>query len=412
MTDFAPSPPEREEVALTLGDAAVTLKNWKEYSFESNFLEPADRWGFTIGAERLSDDVKKELVCGAAVKLTVNGLVQSSGFIDSIEISASRSSGTEYRIEGRDTLAQAVDACADPTVSFKQGQTLEDALKTLFGPFGFKSFDLDPSVDRDIKAGQTRGTKRSKGKKTFGRELKSVQLHQLRPRTREGVYEFASRVCERFGLRIWASANGTELIVGKPEFEQEKSYVLRRNNVGTSNVLDGSVKFDLSQQPTLIIADGFSGGGEFGRGRIKTISANTAVYTSDPAFSAQYKKYPDARPLDTYSFATPMKVAHHRPLILHDEESQTQEQLDNYVKRELALLQRRSLTVSYTVMGHGQLVEGGAFSPWVVDSIVTVQDDIAGLREDLYLLGRTFQKSRSGGTTTRLELIRKNTLAF
>ena len=134
---FTPSLPELEQVSLTLPDSKLEIKNFTEYSFESHFLEPADRWTFLIGGERLSDEHREALVPGVKVQLTVNGGVQCTGYVDSIEVSTSRSGGSLWRIEGRDVLAQAVDACADPTFAFKEGSTLDEALVALFTPFGW-----------------------------------------------------------------------------------------------------------------------------------------------------------------------------------------------------------------------------------------------------------------------------------
>jgi hypothetical protein len=43
---------------------------------------------------------------------------------------------------------------------------------------------------------------------------------------------------------------------------------------------------------------------------------------------------------------------------------------------------------------------------------VKVHDEVAGVDEILWVLGRTFHKSRSGGTSTSLELIRLDSLAY
>jgi len=56
------------------------------------------------------------------------------------------------------------------------------------------------------------------------------------------------------------------------------------------------------------------------------------------------------------------------------------------------------------------LAQDGSFTPWAVDTMVDVQDDVGGVYEPLYVLSRTFHKSRSGGTKTDLELIRRYSL--
>jgi prophage tail gpP-like protein len=59
----------------------------------------------------------------------------------------------------------------------------------------------------------------------------------------------------------------------------------------------------------------------------------------------------------------------------------------------------------YTVFGH---VLGGTLL--AADTMIAVDDTINGVRENLYVAGRRFQRSKSGGTTTRLELRKPNLL--
>lgn len=412
MTDFLPSRGGSEEAVLTFADAQIELKKWKHYQYAANLELPTDGWSFSVGNHDLPDGFTPFNLTGSRVELKINGTVQGNGYVDSVEVTNSRSAGTEYNISGRDRIAQAVDACADPTRTFKEGMTLEDVLVELFKPFGWskpEDFIIDNSANVSAKAG-IRGTPRTKGGKKKGpRPLKSFIQHQLRPYPREGVFQFAARISERHGLKIWQTASGDQIVVSTPDFDIDPFYTLRRNNRGTTNVLEGSVRFQIMNQATCIVADGSSGGGEFGRGRIKSIMANTLVFTEDPAFIDPWARYPGANRVLGHKFSTPVPVPRARTLYLHDEESTTQFQLDNFVRREMAKIQKESLQVRYTVEGHGQVVDG-SFVPWTIDTTVDVEDEVAGLTERLYVLGRTFHRSRTGGTMTSLDLIRLNTM--
>lgn len=417
---FAPSAPGKEEVKLFVENSnqsisRLQIENFTEYSFTSNFLQPADAWNFTIGTDRLSDDAQAALKPGASVQLVVNDIVLSTGYIDSITTSAQRGSGLVYTIEGRDKLAQAVDACANPMKSLKAEQTLTAALKDLFSPFGWDNEDdfvLDASAYEQVKTNKYRQKTKQSDAKGFGRgQLRRYKAHQLRPYPRESVFEFASRLTQRRGLWIWASADGEALFVSTPDFKQDPSYALLRNKEGTTNVLSGTVKFSMTDQPTHIIADGYSGGGEFGKSRIVVIMANVAVETPE---APELQKYLDAGAKLLSSHTIPGSSSMNPPRIrvvyLHDDESTTIEQLEAFVRREMAMLQRKSLEVSYEVEGHGQLVDG-AFVPWTINTVVTIDDKPAGLQEDMWVMGVHYKKSRAG-TTTSLDLIRLNTLVF
>lgn len=414
MPDFTPSQPEKEQIELALPDAKLVVKNFTEYSFNSHFMTPTDGWSFTVAAENLSDELKHALFPGAKVQLTINGGAESTGYIDHIDVTASRQQGTQWHISGRDVLAQVVDANADPTQSLKENQTLEDALISLFSPFGWTSdqdFIINNDADRNVKAQGVRGEKMKSQAKGHGRRaLRDYQLHQLKPYPREGVYAFASRIAERFGLKIWATASGRQIVISKPDFDTDPFYALRRTRDGTTNVLGGNIRVDTSDQPTIIVADSYTGGGaNFGRGPVKVIMINTAVFTEDPAFLDVFKKYPDAHQIYGQAFQFPLKMPRNRVLYLHDEDSQTLEQLTNFVRREMAHLQMKGLALNYVVEGHGQMAPDG-FHPWTVDTTVHVKDDLIGVDDVFYVLSRTFNKSRGGGTTTHLELIRRHTI--
>jgi prophage tail gpP-like protein len=438
MSDFTPSQPEKEQVSLVLkafteepvwedfvkalpgrgSHRNIEIKNFTEYSFNSNFLSPTDGFSFTIGAERLTDEMKQWLIPGSPVELRIGDAIQATGFIDSVEISASRGSGTTWRIEGRDILSPAVDAGADPTISFKEGQTLADALKTLFKPFGWSQesqFAIANDANLTLKSPKFRAkTKKSQAKGFGKRAIRDYKIHQLRAYPREGVFEFASRIAQRHGLWLWASADGKQLIASTPNFDREPYYTLIRKADGTTNVLDGSVKRDISEQATHIVADGYAAGGEFGKSPIKCLVANGTV-TSPQLDISLFVKYGNAGANvingPAFPLSSGMVVPRRRTVYLHDDEAHTQEQLDNFVRRELALMQRKSITLRYTVEGHGQNTPFG-FQIWTVDTTVKVEDEVAGLNEVFYVFARTFHKSRSGGTTTSLELIRLNTMVF
>jgi prophage tail gpP-like protein len=328
-------------------------------------------------------------------------------------VTAAPGSGAVWRLAGRDKLAQAVDSHSDPTIQFKEGVSLADVLKQLFGPFGWKTdedFTIDNAANRNAKLG-IRGTPMTKGgKKRAPRPLKTFIQHQLKPYPHEGVFAFAARVAQRHGLWIWSSADGRDLNVGTPDFDQEPSFSLRRSRDGkTTNLLSATVRFDMTDQPTIVVADGAGGGGAFGKSKLRSIQTSQAFYTQDPAYLAIGTKYKDAHVLSYDLVGTPQQLPRNRALYLHDEESKTQNQLDAFLRREMSLLVRKSLQVDVIVEGHGQLVNDN-FIPWDVDTVVNFEDELSGVNERLYVLRRTFEKSRIGGTRTRLSLVRLHSI--
>jgi prophage tail gpP-like protein len=421
---YKPDAPDSQTVRLTLVDDKLRVDRWESYDFATDFLTPADSFSFRLGSMEggLPADLRKALKIGARVQLHVESSLLAAGRIDSIEISADRGSGIGYDIHGRDNLGQTLDAIADPTFHLKNGGTLAELLKRLFAPYGWATddkFEIDNEANRDARKGK-RGipTRNKDGTKKGRKKLTAFVLHQTKPYNHESVFHFASRVAQRHGLWIWASADGQKLIVSRPDYKQEPSFVLVRGRDGRGNILSGSVRYELTDQPTMIIADGFvqGGSGEFGKGRIKAFIVNPLLGLTDGAdYTADVKallqKHPGAveNTLPGASFAFRSAAIPFRPMFLHDDESKTQDQLNAFVKREMSLLYRKALTTQYTVEGHGQTV-GGNFVAWAPDTMVDVHDELGELRERMYVLGVSYSKSRRGGTTTKLDLVRERSI--
>ena len=442
---YRPSEPDSHTLKLSIFDSAtgevVAIDRWITYDFASDFLTPTDSFSFTLGATEagLPDKLRSALKLGAQVSIHNETNILATGLIDAVDISADRSAGIVYNIHGRDKLGQTLDAVADPTFQLKSGGTLAELLKRLFGPFGWPDdddYDIDGDANRDARMGKRgiktsetapSGRRKAKRRRSGGggssgaaRKLASFILHQTKPYHHESVFHFASRVAQRHGLWIWCSADGETLIVGKPDYKQEAPFVLHRGRDGRGNILSGSVHYAMTDQPTLIIADGFAVGaaGEFGKGRIKAHIINPMLGLTDeadntPEVAALLAKHPGTVENTLPSASFPFRAANipFRPMFLHDPESRTKEQLNAFVKREMSLLYRKALTTSYVVEGHGQNVDG-QFVAWAPDTVVDVEDELGELQERMYVLGVAFNKSRMGGTTTRLELIRLNTIVL
>ena len=419
--DYKPSSPDGQNVRLRCMGEHVDLNQWTGYEFARDILTPSDSFSFDLGDEKLPESVRRALKLGERVRPYINNVCLAEGYIDTIEISAERGAGLNYAITGRDRLGQTLDSVADPTFQLQENGTLADFLRRLFSPYGWvndEHFLTDNIANRAATAGP-RGLKLSKAKKQFGQELKDRKLHQTKPYNHESVFHFASRVAQRFGLWIWPSVDGEKLIVSKPDYEQDPVFTLRRNRAGNGNILSGAVRYDMSDQPAIIIADGFSGGGEFGKSRIKAYAVNPILGLTDEGehtaeVTALLKRFPDAveQTLPAASFAFRATDIPFRPMFLHDDESKTQEQLNSFVKRELSLMLRKALTCHYVVEGHGMDVEG-QLSAWTPDTLVDVRDDAAELSETMYVLGVHYSKRRGGtGTTTRLDLVRRHSIVF
>ena len=401
---------EKDQVSLSVlpdGGPATTIRSWTRYSFNSHFLRPTGGWHFEIGGKTIDKKLIASLAPGVKIQLSVNGHPQCTGRVDDLEVSADRHSGTVLRLSGRDMLGQVLDANADPQLRFTKDMTLQQFLESiLVTQFHFTAVLGDSLDNRGVVTGQNRGEKRSKK----GKPLKSIQIHQIKPYAHESALGFIERIIKRHGFWIWNSADGKNVIVDVPDFESDPLYSLRRRtntDALHNNILAGTVRLSMADQPTHLVCCGFGGGGDVAHTRLRCLIGN-------PVFSANngplLDRYPDIQVIQTdFTILSPpaIDIPEPRVVYLYDPESRSDEQLANFARRMLAERMHQSLTAYYEVAGHTQ-----AGIPWAVDTIVNVQDDIGGLSEPMYVLSRTFTKDRQNGARTQLELIRPGSLVF
>jgi prophage tail gpP-like protein len=393
---------------LSLLVNGVSFTRFLEYEYTEDYLSPSDTWEFTIAEKELSTEDAAALQPGSTVQLVLNGSVQSTGILDEPVSDVDRSSGTVVRVAGRDWFSVAVDAQVDPQLRFRPSMTVVDLLNTLFGPLGVTVLAEDNILNQNVITGSPRGTPSTKK----GKPLKSFLLHQEKPYPNEGTYHFASRICQRFGVWIRPAGTPGTLVVAKPDFEQQPRYGLQHvYSAGSTgnNVERGHFARSRKEQPSIIYASGFGAGGDFAKSSLRSGIVNPVVNADN---SAVINAYPSVRlvtiPAVTAAFS-PFVEGNPRPAFLYDSESHTQEQLDNYVLRELALRMRKALSARYEIMGH---MLGG--SNICVDTIVNVNDQRKTVQWQgpLWVLGRKFSKSAKDGTRTVMDLILPGALQF
>jgi prophage tail gpP-like protein len=388
--------PELDTTVLEMPDLGLKVDRFIEYHYSEDFFTPSDEWTFAINGDQIPSEVDAALIPGTRCQLVINGHVQSTGTIGIVNRQNSRGEGTVIHITGYDILGPVVDAHVDPSVKFNEGMVLETVVASALAPFGLETFSRDNNANLNVITGQKKG---APGKR---RALKSFTVHQLKPYEREGAFAFCGRIIQRFGLWMWPDANGELVIIGKVDgmaddgtytMPESRYQLVRRRDTKTNNIIEGGITRDSKGQPSVILARGIAGGGEFAKAGIRSALVNPAITTD---LSAIRKQYP------TIAFKTltvpgivPYVDKQPRPLYMRDDESHTQEQLDAYCRREMSLLLRKHLVGHYKIKGHSI---GG--SPVAVDTIVDVDDDRANFHGPMWIEGRSFTKSRAGTTTT------------
>ncbi|MFA5186337.1 MAG: hypothetical protein WC551_07680 [Patescibacteria group bacterium] len=408
---------------MTIGDESVVLEvggkkiaRWENYSFNNHFLIPADGFSFSIGGDSLTPDLIKMLKPGLAVKLTIDGNVQASGFIDRIVPRTNRSGGGTITVEGRDKFGSVLDSQIDPRKKWKD-TTLEKFIIDTLGPFGFTTFFVDNEANTNVAAGKA--VKRNKKPK----KLSEYKSSYAKPQNNECVFSFVSRITQHLGLWIWPTVDGDGVVVGVPDFAQKARYriVMRMRGGSQNTALEGGVTRDYTGQPSFIVGRGRIPGKTFERTKTSvTLTSNLAASgTQTPALKAvgespfidhlgyQIEKETVVVPAKPVEWANEFASTVARPIFLTDDHSKDIEELKKFVQREMSLRTRHAVTGHYIVAGHTQ-----NDVPWTIDSICDVSDEVSDWERPMWILSRTFRKDRSSGTTTELELLPLDSLVF
>ncbi len=419
-------------------DEARVISRWKSYTVTHKFLEPCATFHMTVGGEAVSDEVRGALRPGLRVILRINEAIQFSGYLDSFDISATRDGGTELTISGRDLMAPVVDACADYTRRITEKTQLSAAVALHLGGFGFTNIEFDNQANVEVIQGHFSGnhikapstaaapspTRRRRKRMRHRGKRSGYVTSLLVPYPGEGTYEFLQRLLSREGLYMWARADqagsgeGTA-VLSAPDVFALAEYSLTLGRDGTGNVLQSSCSRDWKDQPTIIFCSGANRHEGYARGKHKVYIVNPFVainpkdQTVNPAEEIQRLKEKHGNPRELVAiiqdsqekYLTLSPVA--RPTFLVATEGQTPTQVEFMARRFLAEKMRKHFTYTAVVRGH---TFNGIV--WAVDSCVNVVDDYCDVDERLYILSKTFSKSRGGGTTTKLEMVRPESMEW
>lgn len=434
---------ELDTVVLRLPNTSTEIQRFEHYRVTSRYLTPCDQFEFTLGDEDL-DAALEALVPGTPVEIAVNDRLVMTGAIDNRTIASSRHGGTVLHVVGRDILGAVVSSNVDPSFKFSESLSVLDVAAAVLAPFGIATIYNDGSLNVNVMTG--RGQKGKPASESASvqlpkleladdgtitttyatvsvsqvgnkESLKTLKLQQIKPHFGEGAYEYLERIVSRFGMHAFASADGSGVVIDEPDFTSPAQYAVKRSRVSAdSNVEQGHVELDLDSQPSCIFAQGVQSGlFSEPKSTLQVIMVNELVGTDEsgrplPEVQNVIARYKGAKVLPLRSELVPTRKAFNdrliaRPMFLKDDESRSIAQLELFVRRKMAERQHKALTAKYTISGHTQ-----RDVPWSVDTMVSVQDEVAGVAENLWILERTFEKSRHGGTTTTITCVRPFTL--
>lgn len=382
------------------GREVTTVKSW---SIDSDYLKSTDGfefvlWPFDTDGVRLGvGDRRLEL---QPVELFVNGAKQLVGRIDVTDVG---DNGLAIRCQGRDFMADLVECNVDPTFKAKAGMTLQDVIFTVGAPVGVDAIVDDDEISmEDIRSGV------KVGKRGSGKRKKKEKIQDFNPKPGEGVYEYLNRLVARHSSTMQPGNDRGTIVLSSPRYDQDSRYTLRRSAEQTqgarNNVKSSTARRDYSRLPTFALFNGFQAkGGKSGSGVSNTLDI-TELASRSPELAAVIGNGTAAgriKPEDGNDNLGAGRL--YRLLHFRDDDARTTEELESAARRAVAERFKDTLEYTAVVRGHTDERTGAIYT---INTMIDVQDEIAGVFEQLWIYQRTLQFSDTDGATTTIKALR------
>ena len=352
------------------------VRGWSEYSIATSIVDPVGHFTLSMPWSREAWD---SLRPDRSVRLTIDGTTVLRGLIDE------RDSTMEedlISINGRDRVGRLVQE-SSPGFAY-QGVSLLQLIQEVAGPW-FSKVTLSNARNRRVIRGKGR-------KAAVGDEPLKFDPQKLGWRHEPGQtrWEIIQRVLEQTGMLAWSSGDGTELVVGRPNYDQEPQWIFFRPKPGSARSKEGNASIGVKDS----VADRYSkvivvsqGHGTLAKYGIQA-SRLTGQALDNPAD-------PDGVGLD---FSEPKRLIFNTP-------ADSREDAGLIADRELKRRKAHGEVISVRTWGHGQYVGGRAITIFAPDTIARVECERTGRRGAYLVTGCRYTSNRSSGEQTELDLV-------
>lgn len=366
-------------VAIVVGGKHIT--GWISYEIEVSIDSPPSTFRLQLPFDRevwelTKPDTPVQIVIGD--RAIVTGFIDDSPMADAAEV---------IDIQGRCRVGRLTDDSA-PGINFS-GLGIKDLADKLTEPFFPKRATLSNARNRDLVRG--------KGKKA------RAASEPVRINTRTGTaiepgqtrWSVLERLLQQTGYLAWSSGDGAELIIGKPNYDQDVQYVFMRPMPGSARAAEGNV---------LGIGIGRSTATRYAR----VICVGSGAGTDANYGATVASRYGEAKnnPSDPQGigkdFTVPKTLVVQNPVKSIDEATEL-------AKREMAQRDAGSRPITVRAAGHGQIIAGQYVTIFAPDTLAFVEDEYTGTRGVYLITSCNYRSDRAGGDETVMTLIPKGT---
>lgn len=429
-------------VTLSIGAEGVEVSSWDEVTITLDMLRPGSPWTVTLWRTGRGESwarVRELAKLFAPIEIRVDGALQLRGVIERIRDGADRG-GAPFTISGRDTLAAAMVADVDPRLQLRD-TTLAEAFERVLLPLGINVMVGALAEDvRSIQAGARPGARAP-----ARRSRRAHRVDRFRPQVGQRAWDFMQQLARRHGYLIYSGPveSGTGLVIDRPAYDSapQGALVRRQRPDGTyeGNILSGTLTLDATDIPTEVTTFGrtrmtapqdarhsartenvrlqFGGVGLFGAidqalGTAPTVRLRSETEASYLARLQREAAATSSRSRTQRSTTTLLNerltihriadVYFPRPRYVRDTKARTPQIAEQRARHVIARSMQEFAVYEAAVQGFSWGTEGRL---WTINSMVTIDDEIAGVRGSWLCTSVTFSRSRSTGHTTRLRLV-------
>jgi prophage tail gpP-like protein len=363
-----------------------------DWSLDTDFLTATDAWSITL----VDDRPLPRWYELQQVEIYIEGKRHLIGRCDRTERGAE---GSIIKIEGRDYLADMTECNIDPSLTFRAGISLEDAILAAAGPVGITKI-VSPYTRNQERTGKT---------PLKGPTLPKKFLTEAKPEANASIFSWGTRASARYGYTMQPGTARNELVLQGPTYGgQPVAHLYRQPGNPANNIVRGVASRNWGTIPTHFLAAAQQGSSKEKRTRPRKdwdMNAVVLGFGSKELNDIVRNGTIAGRrlPKDVASFENSGQL--YRLRHFRDKDSKNAEQLNGAAARMIAGALKETLRYSVTVRGTSNPVTGAV---WSYDCEVDVDDELARVNERMWIASRSFRGSASE-VSTNLELWRPRT---
>ena len=356
------------------------VRGWTEYSISSSIIDPVDTFSMTMPWNRAAWDLLRN---DRPVHVKIDGITVLRGLLDDRD---SPADDDVITVSGRCRVGRLVQESAS---SFAyQGLSLTQLIAKLAAPW-FTTITLSNARNRKVLRGRGR-------KAVAGEEPVRVDPRKdgLLAEPGQMRWEIIERLLNQAGMLAWSAGDGTELIVGKPNYDQEPQWRFFRPAPGSRRMAEGNVSIGVKDST----ADRYS--------RIVVVGSGRGTVTNYGAAVAS--RYGEAKDNPGTAEGTGGDFTEPKRLVMQLPVQSTQEAQAN-AERELRRRKAQGEVITVRAPLHGQLVGGTYRTIFCPDTLASVECERTGRRGAYLVTTCRYSSSREGGERTDMDLVPKGT---